>query len=1007
MIAATRFGTSDVAAIMSAGNAATATAFGGRAPRDDRADAAAALAAATAGGAAFKPSPLPRSAEAESPQGAREPTGDSAIGGAEPGATGSYSRWWSPEVTYCRRIPARVIVPPHFLARGAPFPRTVTSPHFRALLNLTTLFEPYFLKRLLLTAFPFTLSLSPVSPLLLPTLPSAPSPAQEDLILLDHVRSYGTRHWGVLKASGRLPHRDNKACCNRFILLKKRYLDQEGAPVYHGLTEPLSQGLTPALRSAHSQSELSILSPTSPQGTSATATTTLSSPAAITSHQSFAHPHHPRGYLVTSSHAGPAAAAAPPPAAASTVAAAAGAIPGQPRGLPVPVGSDPGPTAEPAAVAGGSSVQAGLSAAFSKAPEAVEEEELRGLALTAGGKWEEREGGVGHGGMAHGGMAHGGLAHGRLAHRGLAHGGMMDGEGMEGAMVDAMWEAYHAGGGMMHGEAMVGGAMMDEGMGIAGLGAAGMGMAGLQSTQQGTEGTHAAARGMGMTGSHAGAGSMGRGGAHGGGVGAHAWAVERAIREGLRPHASTSFKIAARRKMTPHSPSFSGSPHSHDPAFIRRMADFFRLPMPPPAAAAAIAAAASGAAATSAATTSASSGPNSPEISPGGAPESRAALEGKDATSGEHPQQEQQQQEQQRQEEEQAMKAATNLDRLQINSGNDPQKSHRIQQSHHSQPLHTPVVTAKTNLSSQLPSGSSAAALPVPSSVQNELTTRLFDALSQSPPSMEELSAARKMSHALQAAAGAANHGSPGSLGPERHHATGPNNAAEPEYGGRGHAATASNADEPSHAAESWLVPPTVHSHSAARGKVGKRTGAGGSAGVAAGVATAPTAPGGVTDRAGMQSAAVGAAAAGPKDYSLNKMEKSMDEQDDVKDEKDEKAHTPEVEGGGVAGGGVAGGGVAGGGVASEGRAGAVEQHLDEDMCTMVRRAGEEGQGGGDAERAAEAAWQGGDDAMMQTAWWNAADAVAAVVAAAGEEGDAWMPFDFCPDPSTPPTLAG
>ncbi|CAI5493873.1 unnamed protein product [Closterium sp. Naga37s-1] len=711
--------------------------------------------------------------------------GDSAIGGAEPGATGSYSRWWSPEVTYCRRIPARVIVPPHFLARGAPFPRTVTSPHFRGLLNLTTLFEPYFLKRLLLTAFPFTLSLSPVSPLLLPTLPSAPSPAQEDLILLDHVRSYGTRHWGVLKASGRLPHRDNKACCNRFILLKKRYLDQEGAPVYHGLTEPLSQGLTPALRSAHSQSELSILSPTSPQGTSATATITLSSPAAITSHQ--------------------------------------------------------------------------------------------------------------------------------LAHRGLAHGGMMDGEGMEGAMVDAMWEAYHAGGGMTHGEAMVGGAMMDEGMGIAGLGAAGMGMAGLQSTQQGTEGTHAAARGMGMTGSHAGAGSMGRGGAHGGGVGAHAWAVERAIREGLRPHASTSFKIAARRKMTPHSPSFSGSPHSHDPTFIRRMADFFRLPMPPPAAATAIAAAASGAAATSAATTSASSGPNSPEISPGGAPESRAALEGKDATSGEHPQQEQQQQEQQRQEEEQAMKAATNLDRLQINSGNDPQKSHRFQQSHHSQPLHTPVETAKTNLSSQLPSGSSAAALPVPSSVQNELTTRL-----------------------------------------------------------------------------------------AARGKVGKRTGAGGSAGVAAGVATAPTAPGGVTDRTGMQSAAVGAAAAGPKDYSLNKMEKSMDEQDDVKDEKDEKAHTPEVEGGGVAGGGVAGGGVA-----SEGRAGAVEQHLDEDMCTMVRRAGEEGQEGGDAERAAEAAWQGGDDAMMQTAWWNAADAVAAVAAAAGEEGDAWMPFDFCPDPSTPPTLAG
>ncbi|GJP68886.1 hypothetical protein CLOP_g2676 [Closterium sp. NIES-67] len=45
---------------------------------------------------------------------------------------------------------------------------------------------------------------------------------QEDLILLQHVARHGTRNWGSLQASGALPLRDQKACCNRFILLKKR-----------------------------------------------------------------------------------------------------------------------------------------------------------------------------------------------------------------------------------------------------------------------------------------------------------------------------------------------------------------------------------------------------------------------------------------------------------------------------------------------------------------------------------------------------------------------------------------------------------------------------------------------------------------------------------------------------------------------------------------------------------------------------------------------------------------
>jgi hypothetical protein len=45
---------------------------------------------------------------------------------------------------------------------------------------------------------------------------------QEDLILLQHVAKHGTRHWASLQANGLLPLRDQKACCNRFILLKKR-----------------------------------------------------------------------------------------------------------------------------------------------------------------------------------------------------------------------------------------------------------------------------------------------------------------------------------------------------------------------------------------------------------------------------------------------------------------------------------------------------------------------------------------------------------------------------------------------------------------------------------------------------------------------------------------------------------------------------------------------------------------------------------------------------------------
>jgi len=45
--------------------------------------------------------------------------------------------------------------------------------------------------------------------------------SQEDEVLLEHALQRGTRRWGELDASGRLPRRDNKSCCNRFLFLKK------------------------------------------------------------------------------------------------------------------------------------------------------------------------------------------------------------------------------------------------------------------------------------------------------------------------------------------------------------------------------------------------------------------------------------------------------------------------------------------------------------------------------------------------------------------------------------------------------------------------------------------------------------------------------------------------------------------------------------------------------------------------------------------------------------------
>ncbi|GJP54462.1 hypothetical protein CLOM_g13548 [Closterium sp. NIES-68] len=50
---------------------------------------------------------------------------------------------------------------------------------------------------------------------------------EEDSILLDHVMEHGTTQWGLLQRSGLLPGRDNKACCNRFILLRRKFMRQK------------------------------------------------------------------------------------------------------------------------------------------------------------------------------------------------------------------------------------------------------------------------------------------------------------------------------------------------------------------------------------------------------------------------------------------------------------------------------------------------------------------------------------------------------------------------------------------------------------------------------------------------------------------------------------------------------------------------------------------------------------------------------------------------------------
>ncbi|GJP70847.1 hypothetical protein CLOP_g1740 [Closterium sp. NIES-67] len=45
---------------------------------------------------------------------------------------------------------------------------------------------------------------------------------EEDKILLAHVAKHGTHNWLLVKSMGLLPTRNHKACCNRYILLKRK-----------------------------------------------------------------------------------------------------------------------------------------------------------------------------------------------------------------------------------------------------------------------------------------------------------------------------------------------------------------------------------------------------------------------------------------------------------------------------------------------------------------------------------------------------------------------------------------------------------------------------------------------------------------------------------------------------------------------------------------------------------------------------------------------------------------
>ncbi|GJP31535.1 hypothetical protein CLOM_g13019 [Closterium sp. NIES-68] len=106
---------------------------------------------------------------------------------------------------------------------------------------------------------------------------------EEDKILLNHVMRYGSRYWGLLQATGQLPQRDQKSCCNRFLLLKKRCLGTTSAVVVHAShAAAVSQSAPsqPAAAAASPQAQAQAQAPTAPSSPASQAAPAASPPPA-------------------------------------------------------------------------------------------------------------------------------------------------------------------------------------------------------------------------------------------------------------------------------------------------------------------------------------------------------------------------------------------------------------------------------------------------------------------------------------------------------------------------------------------------------------------------------------------------------------------------------------------------------------------------------------------------------------------------------------------------------
>ncbi|GJP41594.1 hypothetical protein CLOM_g1249 [Closterium sp. NIES-68] len=73
--------------------------------------------------------------------------------------------------------------------------------------------------------------------------------SEEDKLLLEHVLDHGTSQWALLQQSQKLgPHRDSKACCNRFLLLKRKFVQDANKAESSSSSMP-SSGTIPSIMS--------------------------------------------------------------------------------------------------------------------------------------------------------------------------------------------------------------------------------------------------------------------------------------------------------------------------------------------------------------------------------------------------------------------------------------------------------------------------------------------------------------------------------------------------------------------------------------------------------------------------------------------------------------------------------------------------------------------------------------------------------------------------------------